>query len=183
MFFENETDRFLKRFFSDPFFGMGDSCGGSCRCEPDGEEGTPAPLGTDVQYYGFVTTTGPDGRPVVYEYGNAGPAGKRLERPTHASSDTREPIVDTIVDEKEKVVKIITEMPGVEKHDIKIAVERRHVSVSTEGSDSRKKYQMRIPLERKVDVNSAKATYRNGILQLTFNLVEGSHGGKTIKID
>ena len=37
----------------------------------------------------------------------------------------REPIVDTIVDEKEKVVKLIAEMPGVEKTDVKIVVEEQ----------------------------------------------------------
>ena len=41
-------------------------------------------------------TVGPDGKPVVKEYGNVKPN----QFPT---SDTREPIVDTIVDEKEKL--------------------------------------------------------------------------------
>lgn len=184
MFFENEADRLLKRLFSDPFFGMGGpACDGLSCCGTDNEEddGAAAALrGPGVRYYGFVATVGPDGRPVVREYGNARPAG----RPLHDSpaSETREPLVDTIADDKEKVVKIIAEMPGVEKRDIRIAVEGRHVSVSTEGS-GKKKYHMRIPLERKVNANSAKATYRNGILQITFNIVEGSQGRRTIRID
>ena len=186
MFFENEADRILKRFLSDPFFGMEDSCegGGSC-CEQDHKENDVMLRGPGVRYYGLVVTMGPDGRPIVHEYGNARPgaAARKLDvgndRPSTAS-ETREPLVDTIVDEKERVVKLIAEMPGVEKRDIKIAVEGKYVSVST---DRGRKYQMRIPLERKVNANSAKATYRNGILQITFSLVEGSHGGKTIRVE
>jgi len=184
MFFENEADKLLKRFFSDPFFGMG---GGSCEggsCRTDHGEGAGRLQSPGVRYYGFVMTTGPDGRPVVREYGNAGIVGRR---PAHlpgaeGAAETREPLVDTIVDEKEKVVKMITEMPGVEKRDIRIAVEGKHVSVSAEGGGG-KKYQVRIPLERKVNANSAKASYRNGILQITFGLAEGANRGKTVKVD
>lgn len=184
MFFENDADRLLKRFFSDPFFGMREgSCeGGSCRT--DREESAGWLQSPGVRYYGFVVTTGPDGRPVVREYGNAGTVGRP---PAHlpgaeGAAEIREPLVDTIVDEKAKVVKMITEMPGVEKRDIRIAVEGKHVSVSAEGGGG-KKYQMRIPLERKVNANSAKASYRNGILQITFGLAEGTNRGKTIRVD
>ena len=184
MFFENEADRLLKRLFSDPFFGMGEgSCeGGSCRAGH--EESADWLQSPGVRYYGLVMTTGPDGRPVVREYGNAGIVGRR---PAHlhgagGAAETREPLVDTIVDEKEKVVKMITEMPGVEKRDIRIAVEGKHVSVSAEGGGG-KKYQVRIPLERKVNANSAKASYRNGILQITFGLAEDKNRGKTIRVD
>lgn len=189
MFFGNETDRFLKRFFSDPFgFEIDDCNGGFCYATDNKEEGAvPLCNNPSVKYYGFIATMGPDGRPVVHEYGNAGPAERQLQRerylqPAMPSSDTKEPLVDTIVDEKARVVKFIAEIPGVEKRDIKITVNGGHVSVST-GNHGGKKYQMRIPLGHKVNESSARATYRNGILQITFSLVEGSHGGKTIKID
>lgn len=181
MFFENETNRLLKKFFSDPFFGFGDF-EGSCSDKMEKDENQDGRWGPDVRYYGIVMTVGPDGRPIVREYGNAQPTG-RLQggRPRLETDETRQPLADTIVDEKEKRVKIITEMPGVEKRDIKIAVEGKHVEISTTGGD--KKYQIRAPLERRVDANSAKATYRNGILQITFNLVEGNHNKKTIRIE
>lgn len=196
MFFENEADRLLKRLFSaDPFLGMtamgrglcedGSSCGSDHKEESDMfRVGGNDP---NVRYYGFVMTTGPDGRPVVHEYGNARPgAGRRLQagRLPESSAETREPLVDTIVDEKEKAVKLIAEMPGVEKRDIRISVEGRHVSVSADSRNGEgRKYQMRIPLERKVNENSAKATYRNGVLQITFNLVGGTQSGRNIRVD
>ena len=76
-------------------------------------------------------TVGPDGKPVVKEYGNVKPG-------LLPNSDTREPVVDTIVDEKEKVVKLIAEMPGVEKTDVKIVVDNKVVDVSAEHGE--KKY-------------------------------------------
>lgn len=187
MFFDNEADRFLKRFFSDPFFGAGESsCADAC-CGPDNEEENSAMLQRPgVRYYGYVATMGPDGRPVIHEFGNAVPAGhaqlQDKNRLRAMDSEAREPLTDTIVDEKEKVVKLITEMPGVEKQDIKISVQGRHVSVSAE-SKSGRRYQMRLPLERRVHTNSAKATYHNGILQIVFSMAEGTQGGKTIRVD
>ena len=46
------------------------------------------------------------------------------------NSNTREPVVDTIIDEKEKELKLIAEMPGVEKTDVKIVVENKIVDLS-----------------------------------------------------
>ncbi len=182
MFFENETNRLLSRFLFDPFFGMEGSCEKGACCA-DHEESADGPQNPGVRYYGLVMTTGPDGRPVIHKYGNARPAGRR---PTLAdaadSAEARALPVDTIVDEKGKVVKMIAEMPGVEKRDIKIAVEERHVSVSAEGGGG-KRYQMRIPLDRRVDTSFTKASYRNGILQITFGLAEDTNRGKTVKVD
>lgn len=195
MFFGNETDRFLKKFF-DPFGFETDACNGGFCCETEQKRGEEEENdislrnNPSVQYYGFVATVGPDGRPIVREYGNVkGPTEnnklqreKYLQPTTTPSSKTKEPLIDTIVDEKEKVVKLIAEIPGVEKRDIKITVDGKYVSVSADGHGG-KQYRIQIPLECKVNENSARATYRNGILQITFNLIEGSQGGKTIKIN
>ena len=56
-------------------------------------------------YYGYSMTMGPDGKPVVKEYGNVRPG-------LLPTSETREPFIDVIVDDKEKVLKIVAEMPG-----------------------------------------------------------------------
>ena len=114
-------------------------------------------------YYGYTMTIGPDGKPVVKEYGNVKPG-------LLPTSDTREPLVDTIVDEKEKEVKLIAEMPGVEKTDVKIVVENKIVNLSAEHDD--KKYYVKVPVRHKVDESSAKASYKNGVLQIIFKLIE-----------
>ena len=125
-------------------------------------------------FYGYTMTVGPDGKPVVKEYGNT-----KSDQPP--LSDTREPIVDTIVNEKEKVVKLVAEMPGVEKTDVKIVVDNKIVNLSAEHGE--KKYDIKVPLQHKVDENSAKASYKNGILELVFNLVAEKQTGKKVEVE
>jgi HSP20 family protein len=114
-------------------------------------------------YYGHTMTVGPDGKPIVKEYGNTKPE-------LVSASNTREPIVDTIVDEKEKLVKLVAEMPGVDKSDLKVVVQDKSVNLSAEHGE--KKYQVNVPIQYKVEENSAKASYKNGILELVFKLAE-----------
>jgi len=125
-------------------------------------------------FYGYTMTVGPDGKPVVKEYGNT----KSGQLP---NSDAREPIVDTIVNEKEKVVKLVAEMPGVEKTDVKIVVDNKIVNLSAEHGE--KKYHAKVPLQHKVDENSAKASYKNGILELVFKLVPEKPTGKKVEVE
>lgn len=126
-------------------------------------------------YYGYSLTVGPDGKPVVKEYGNVQPS--LLQK-----SETREPFVDVIVDNKEKVLKIVAEMPGVEKKDIKIEVVERAVNLDAENND--KKYHTKVPIKQKVDEDSVKATYSNGILEVKFKLKEEDRPqGRTVQVE
>ena len=161
MFFDNGFDRIF-RSMSNTFFSVDDIL--------EGSKGN----GSGPYYYGYTITVGPDGKPVVNEYGSVKP--DQLQ-----TSDTREPIIDTIVDEKEKVVKLIAEMPGVEKADVKIVVENNIVDISAE--HDKKKYHIKVSLQQKVDENSAKASYKNGILQLIFKIVEEKPKGKTVEVE
>jgi HSP20 family protein len=162
MFFDSEIDKIFKKM-SNSFFDVDDifeEFKGSSDSSP--------------HYYGYTMTVGPDGKPVVKEYGNVKPGPLPIP-------DKREPIVDTIVDEKEKVVKLIVEMPGVEKTDVKIVVDNNIVDLSAE--HGKKKYQVKVPLQHKVDENSAKASYKNGILQLVFKLVAEKQTGKKVEVE
>jgi len=161
MFFDSEIDRVFRRM-SNSFFNIDDIFE-----ETKGNSSGPC-------YYGYTMTVGPDGKPVVKEYGNVKPNQLPI-------SDTREPIVDTIVDEKEKIVKLIAEMPGVEKSDVKINVQDKIVDLFAEHDE--KKYHVKVPLKHKVDENSAKASYKNGILELVFKLVEEKPKGKTVEVE
>ena len=126
-------------------------------------------------YYGYTMTVGPDGKPIVKEYGNVKPQGL-------PSGNTREPMVDTIVNEKEKIVKLVAEMPGVEKSDVKIVVQDKIVDISAEKGE--KKYHAKVPIKYKVDDSSAKASYKNGILELVFKLIEEEKPkGKTVEVE
>jgi HSP20 family protein len=163
-FFDSEFDRIFKRM-SNSFFDIGDIFE---EFKGNGSESGP-------YYYGYTMTVGPDGKPVVKEYGNVKPG-------LLPTADTREPLVDTIVDEKEKVVKLIAEMPGVEKTDVKIVVENKTVDLSAQHGD--KKYHVKVPVKYKVDENSAKASYKNGVLQIIFKLIEEEkQKGKTVEVE
>jgi len=164
MFFDSEFNRIFRQmsnsFFNtddifEEFAGNGSDSGSCC--------------------YGYTMTVGPDGKPVVKEYGNVKPG-------LLPTSDTREPLVDIIVDEKEKVVKLIAEMPGVEKTDVKVVVENKIVDLSAE--HGKKKYHVKVPVKYKVDENSAKASYKNGILQIVFKLLEEEKPkGKKVEVE
>jgi len=126
-------------------------------------------------YYGYTMTIGPDGKPVIKEYGNVKPA-------LLPTSDVREPFVDVLVDDKEKTLKLVAEMPGVEKKDIKIIVEGRTVNLDAEHGE--KKYSAKVPIRQKVDQDSVKATYANGILEVRFRLKEDEKPkGKTVEVE
>jgi len=162
MFFDSEIDRISNKM-TKSFFeidGIFEEFKGSSNSGP--------------LFYGCTMTVDPDGKPVVQEYGNVKPDQLPI-------SDTREPIVDTIVDEKEKVVKLIVEMPGVEKTDVKIVVDNKIVDLSAEHGE--KKYHVKVPLKHTVDENSAKASYKNGILQLVFKLVAEKQTGKKVEVE
>ena len=161
-FFDTEIDRIFKSM-SSSFFDVNDAF-----------EEVKGNFNSGPLFYGYTMTVGPDGKPSVQEYGNV--------KPDHPDiSDAREAIVDTIVDEKEKVVKLIAEMPGVEKTDVKILFDKNVVDITAEHGE--KKYHCKVPLQHKVDENSGKATYKNGILQLIFKLVVEKQTSKRVEVE
>jgi HSP20 family protein len=58
-------------------------------------------------------------------------------------------------------------MPGISKQDIKINVQDSSVEISTTETAS-KKYRRFIELSPDADLETAKSTYTNGILEITF---------------
>jgi HSP20 family protein len=111
-------------------------------------------------YYGYQITIGPDGRPRIREFGNARPASKGLMQ----QSAIREPLVDTSFDEKDNLITITAEMPGITKQDVKVELAEGLVTIHAEKGD--KKYHTEVPVDEQLDADSAKATYTNGILEL-----------------
>jgi HSP20 family protein len=111
-------------------------------------------------YYGYQITVGPDGRPRIREFGNAKPASKGLMQ----QSSIREPLVDTSFDEKDNLLTITAEMPGITKQDVKVELEEGLITIHAEKGD--KKYHTQVPIGEELDSDSAKATYTNGILEL-----------------
>ena len=125
-------------------------------------------------FYGYTMTTGPDGKPVVNEYGNVKPD----MLPTQ---EKREPLIDTLVDEKEKTLKVVAEMPGVEKSDVDVVVGVDRV-IHIDAERGEKKYHVKVPIKHKVDPEPPKATYKNGILELVFKLEDEKSNGTTVNV-
>lgn len=133
--------------------------------------------------YGYSMTMGPDGKPVVREFGNVKPSKRpgafgfpeaKLE-----PIEAREPLVD-IVEESENV-RIVAELPGVEKKDIqmKCAEDMLTISVNTPS----RKYRKEIELPTAVDPDTSKATYNNGVLEVVLRKTKPRPRGKEIRIE
>ncbi len=124
--------------------------------------------------YGYSVTIGPDGKPRVREFGNV----RRLGITGPQLTAEREPLSDTIVSDKE--IKVVVELPGVEKDKINVNASEGTVEISAESADRRYRRVIDIPYD--VDIISAKSTYKNGILEIVFKRKEESKG-TSIKIE
>lgn len=116
-------------------------------------------------FYGFSITQGPEGKPVIREFGNVKPAGRSVSR-----SDVREPLVDTVYDRKHREVRIIVDMPGVSQDEVSVAVHTR--SVRIQGSDGGRRYAASVPLDVPVEGEPLKRTFNNGVLELSLRQKE-----------
>jgi HSP20 family protein len=126
-------------------------------------------------YYGYSVTVGPDGKPQVREFGNAKPTRRGT-----FEVGSREPFVDTVVDEKEGKIKVVAEMPGIEREDIHLEALEDSLSIHAERGE--RKYDAKVPLDVPVDANSASATYNNGVLEVKLKLKNAQPKPKGVNI-
>ena len=84
-------------------------------------------------------------------------------------------------EDRDKDIVFTIDMPGVQKKDIDINVEPNSISVKAENGDKRK-YNYSRRFKPTVDVNSAKATFKNGVLDITISKIEATPKGKSVKI-
>jgi len=135
--------------------------------------------------YGYSMTIGPDGKPRIREFGNVKPtsAGRSMGRIGGSKpqiSAEREPLSDVNVTDKE--VKVVLEMPGIKKEDIKINAYDGAIEVIAD--NPQRKYHKTIDLPQNVDIETARSIYNNGILEVTFDKKRQTEPkGKEIRID
>ena len=134
--------------------------------------------------YGYSMTIGPDGKPHVREFGNV-KAGKNMGQYIGANKPQitaeREPLADITTTDKE--VKVVLEIPGIKKEDIKINAYDEKVEIKTADSSERK-YHKILDLPKQADLETARSAYNNGILEITFDKKkETKPKGKEIKIE
>ena len=164
MWFDNQFEKDFRRL-SDRFFAWDDVF--------ENQSGDQV-LTYGPYYYGYQMTVGPDGKPQVREWGNVRPNNVALD------SQIRTPNVDQIYDKEQKTLKLVAEMPGIEKKDIKVTVDGKLVHINAE--HEKRKYEAKVPIQHKVDENSVKATYANGILEISFKTAEEIQTGKQVPV-
>ncbi len=95
---------------------------------------------------------------------------------------SREPLVDVV--ERDNDIRVLVELPGIDKNDIEIDVEEDSIAIVAEQKEALKEedkkkgyfYQERsyqrfyrkMPLPAEVIPNKSKAEFKNGILEITL---------------
>ena len=136
--------------------------------------------------YGYSMTIGPDGKPQIREFGNVKPSlkpeapfGPRRSRVD--IKEEREPLVDVISADSE--VKVVAEVPGVDKNSIKLYATEKTLTISVDAPE--RKYYKEVDLPTSVNPKTAKSMYKNGVLEVTLTKAkeEKKPKGEPIKIE
>ena len=147
--------------FGGLFKGLGNLIDLASKLSEEGVEkkGEIKGLPKDVRgVYGFNITT-LAGKPVIETFGNIRETAKGP-----VVEEVREPIVD-VFDEENRIL-VIAELPGVSENEIKIEVAGDILNIAASGRN--RKYAKEILLPRKVEADSVKTSYKNGILEVTL---------------
>lgn len=126
--------------------------------------------------WGYRIYIGPDGVPRMEQFGNV---RRRMGKPV--ISEEREPIIDVFEDKD--TVSVIAELPGVDKDKISVEVSSDKRKLYIRASDTNRRYYKEVNLPCEVEPESAKAEYRNGILEVKLKKSIEEGKGFKIKID
>jgi HSP20 family protein len=134
--------------------------------------------------YGYSMKVGPDGKPVIREFGNVRPSSKPTrfgrQRPSLELREEREPLVDTI--SENGTIRVLAEVPGVDKSNIKLNCSETTLTITVDGE--KRKYYKEVEMPEPVDPKVAKATYKNGVLEVVLTKkTKEAPKGETINID
>ncbi len=129
--------------------------------------------------YGYSLTISPNGKPNVREFGNFKPE-TRMGRPRIDIKEKREPLADVMATDDE--VKVIVELPGVEKEEIKLRGTENTLTISVDTPQH--KYYKELELPTEVEPKKAKSSYKNGVLEVTLKKrIKEEPKGEQIKIE
>lgn len=136
----------------------------------------PPPEKGDPYIYGWTFRIGESGKPHFEEFGNV--PGLVLPART-AEPGAREPLVDVI--ENDKTLTVTAEIPGVEKEEIQLeaAEESLTLRVDREG----RRYYREVPLPSPVKADSARATYKNGVLQVVLERRDRKTSNRRVPVE
>ncbi len=113
---------------------------------------------------GVQMKIGPEGKPSIQFFGD-----------NTQSDGYRAPLNEQFLDNDKGILRILLELPGVEKSGIEISAADDKVGLTAE-SETRK-YKTEIPLRAPVNPDSGKAEYKNGVLEISFSLRDKTNKG------
>ena len=113
-------------------------------------------------FQGFSIKIGPDGKPKIREFNN------RQSMDDETEDDEQEPLVD-IIDEGKTLI-ILAALPGVNKDEIDLRVTESCLTVSVDTDDFEWYDEFKLPT--KVKPKSARASYKNGVLEVRLEKLE-----------
>ena len=151
-------DDFIKDFFNDDkimddFKRMTEEM---IRMLSNAEPGKPV-------VHGYKFSLGPDGRPRIEDFGNK---SIQSDQGKPVVSEEREPLTDVI--EGETDVSVTVEIPGVEKNDIDLHATEDKLEITVD--TPQRKYHKIVNLPADVIPKTTKATYKNGVLDVTITI-------------
>ncbi|MDI6859722.1 MAG: Hsp20/alpha crystallin family protein [Methanocellales archaeon] len=123
--------------------------------------------------YGFSLTQRPGEEPEIREFGNIRPSTRGFE------IGKRKPIIDVF--ESEDEVHVVAEMPGVEKEDIKL--DATETSLEIHAKTESREYSEHVDLPVSVDPDRAKASYKNGVLEVTLKRTKPEKKQTSVKVE
>jgi HSP20 family protein len=124
--------------------------------------------------YSLSLQNGEDGEPLMQEVENA------AERARIGGGESLEqkPLIDVL--ESDALVRVIIELPGVQKEDVKIDACERSLEVAVD-SDVKQFHEL-IDLPCAIQPNSVKVGYKNGVLLISMNRI-AKKKGRTVQVD
>ncbi len=78
-------------------------------------------------------------------------------------------------------MKVVAELPGVEKPDIAVECDGRTLTLKVD--TEKRRYYKRLDLPAEVDPDTSKASYKNGVLELVLTRKTKGPKPKQIQID
>jgi HSP20 family protein len=123
-------------------------------------------------YYGYSMRIGPDGKPIVREFSNLNPTINPSTWRFHQTgiAEYNEPLTQVDINTEENKVRVLVEMPGVTKDSINVNATETLVKINA--NHEFRKYLTEVPIEARINPDSADAKYNNGVLELNFELIE-----------
>lgn len=124
----------------------------------------------DVFFYGYSVTMGPDGKPIVREFGNAPwlPKESKIGPVPHPGMPGSEDILVEVYD-RGKEIEVLADMPGFSRDEISVEVGDDARTITIIAGDVKK----RVRLSSKIKFQPKETSYKNGVLRLVFEKRRG----------